>query len=633
MNPHGEIPEFRARYRYFVGAVLISFLILLGRLWQLQIIRGDHYRQASAENFIQEQRVPTVRGVILDRKGRKLADNRSSYDVYVARRFVTDESVERLIRLLAVPPEQASRLRTRIAKIKDGARFSRRVVLRDIGREGMAKLETHKAQLAGVSVVAVPHRTYPHGNLAAHLLGYMNEVSRAELRRDEDEIYSPGDMVGRFGVERMYEAHLRGVPGRERIVVDARGQRKSDEVSAELLRGARRVDPLPGHNLVLTVDLELQRLVERALRRHPSGAAVVIEVGTGRVLASASKPSFDPNTMTARLSRRDARRLLDDPHRPLLDKVFRENYFPGSTYKLIPAIAALESGLIEGDEQVTCSGWHRLGRRSFRCGHAHGKVDLRQAIVESCNVYFYTLAEQVGMDVMARYARLLGLGASTGLGLNGEVPGFIPTKAWYRRRKQAFRIGFTLNAGIGQGNTKVTPVQMASVYAAIASGKLYLPQIVERIETGDGRVVQRFAPRLRRDLDLRPRTLEQIRVALAGVVQERKGTAYEARLEEISVSGKTGTAQVSRRARKGKTIWLADHSWFAAYAPSDRPEIALAVLIEHGGRAAKVAAPVAMEIVRGYFKYLRRGTQRASTPVRGEQADADRVAFGGEARR
>ena len=612
MNPHGEIPEFRRRYRYLVAVVGISFCVLLGRLCQMQVVRGEDYLHKSEDNFVQEVRIPTVRGVVYDRNRREMVTNLPSHDVYVTPRFSNTAVLERVAEELAFPPKRAQAIKQAAQECTGQRRWRPQLVARDITRDQLARLETNRAQLDGISIVSRPHRNYVHGNLAAHVLGYMNEVSADDLARDQSDCYVPGDMIGRFGIERMYETHLRGVVGRRRIVVDARGRQKRGVEAAELLRGEHRVEPQPGQNLILTIDLEVQRLVERALRSYPSGAAVVLEVETGRVLASASKPSFDPNLLTGRLSPGDARRLVQNPHRPLLDKVYREHYFPGSTYKVIPAIAALEEGLVDPEEKILCKGWHSFGRRNFRCSHAHGKVDLHQAIVESCNVYFYTLAERVGMDTMARYAQMFGLGAPTGIGINGEVGGFIPTKAWYARRKQSFRIGFTLNAAIGQGNTKATPIQIAHLYATIANGgTLYLPQLVERIDTSAGAPVQRFRPRVRRKIQVRPRTLELIRSALRGVVNEEKGTAFPVRPETLLVSGKTGTAQVSRRARKGQTIWLQDHSWLAAYAPSDRPQVAVAVMIEHGGRAAKVAAPVAMEILRGYFKYIAPGPHAA----------------------
>jgi penicillin-binding protein 2 len=617
MKYHGEIPEFRARYRYLVAAVVLTFLVLLGRLWQLQIVRGDHFRRQTENNFVQEQRIPTVRGLVFDRRGRRLVSNRPSYDVYVTPRFVTSASIDRFESELALDPERAEAIRARIAKVKGRRRYQRLLLLRDVSRDQLARLETHKDELAGFAVLAVAHRNYEHGNLAAHVLGYMNEVSKRELTRDKDGFYQPGDLIGRFGIERMYETHLRGAPGLERIVVDAKGLQKSDDVTTELLAHLpRRLEPRPGHNLTLTIDLDLQRLTERALRRYPSGAAVVVEVDSGRVLASASRPAFDPNVLTGRLSAEEHGRLVNDPHRPLLDKVFRENYFPGSTYKVVTGLASLEERETDWDEKIVCKRFYRKYRVPKRCSHAHGPTDMSRAIIESCNIYFYTLAERIGLDRIAKYARRFGLGASTGLGLNHEVSGFIPTKAWYARRKRPFRVGYTLNAAIGQGNVKVTPIQIAMLYAALANGgKLYTPQVVETIGTSRSEIVQRFAPRLRRVLQLAPENLARLQQALRGVVDDRDGTAYDTRSADLAVSGKTGTAQVVRRGAK-RSYWQNDHSWFAAYAPSGAPEVAVAVLIEHGGRAARVAAPVAMEIIKGYFRHVKPFARKAGASDR-----------------
>ncbi|MBW2734984.1 MAG: penicillin-binding protein 2 [Deltaproteobacteria bacterium] len=605
MRYHGEIPEFKRRYRYLVAAVVLTFLMLMGRLWQLQVVRGPHFRQQTENNFVQEVRIPMVRGMIHDRRGRRLVQNRPSFDVYATPRFVTEASLSLLLQELKLAPELAAALDRRLKGTKGRRRYQQVLLLRDISRDQLARLETNKAELAGVSVSAVAHREYVHGNLAAHLLGYMNEISKRELKKDKEGIYHPGDLVGRYGVERMYEANLRGMVGFERVVVDASGTRHGESVARELLGTNRRVEPQPGHHLVLTLDLDLQRLVERALRRHRSGAAVVMEVKTGRILASASRPAFDPNVLTGRLSSEEYRRLIEDPHRPLLDKVVRENYFPGSTFKVVTAVAAVEEGLVDWEEKILCKRFYRKYRVPKRCSHAHGLTDLNHALIESCNIFFYTVGERVGIDRIARYARMLGLGASTGLGLNHEVSGFIPTKAWYARTKRRFRVGHTLNAAIGQGDVKVTPIQMVSLFAAIANGgRLMLPQIVERIETSDGQVVQRFEPRLRRTLPIKPATLALIQESLRGVVGHKDGTAFDVRLADIAVSGKTGTAQVARRSKK-RSFWLNDHAWFASYAPSDDPEIVVVVLVEHGGRAAKVAAPAAMEIIRGYFKFVK----------------------------
>jgi penicillin-binding protein 2 len=268
INPHGEIPEFRRRYRYLVVVVGLVFVVLLGRLWQMQIVQGESYRKKSENNFVQGIRIPTVRGLIYDRRGRPLVTNRPSFDVYVTPRFATAATLERLSEELVLPPETAKDLAQRVAAVSGQKRYDPMLALRDISRDQMAHLEAHKEELAGVSVVARAHRNFIHGNLGAHVLGYLNEITAEELGRDKARVYQPGDLIGRHGVERMYEAHLRGVAGREQIVVDARGRRKTGEEAAELLRGERRVEPKPGHNLTLTIDIEVQRLVERSLRAY-----------------------------------------------------------------------------------------------------------------------------------------------------------------------------------------------------------------------------------------------------------------------------------------------------------------------------------------------------------------------------
>jgi penicillin-binding protein 2 len=603
VRSHGEIPEFRRRYRYLVVVVITAVLILIGRFWQLQIVDGDHYRK-QAKHYLRQLALPPVRGLISDRRGQVLARNRPAFDVYLIPKYFDGSIVERLVRELSLKPREAVELQRRLDHLqRRGIKKPWRILV-DVSRDHVAHLEMHKAQIPGINVVLSSQRHYLQGNLAAHVLGYMNQIAPAELARDGKENYQPSDYVGRTGVERKFEALLRGRSGFEPIVVDYRGHRQKGELAQSLLAGRSRQEPRAGYNVVLTVDIELQRIVERALSRHPAGAAVVVEVETGRILASASHPAFDPNIWTGRLSASEARRSIDDPHRPLIDKVYQEHYFPGSIYKVVSAVAAVESRTRKWEQELKCKGWYHFGRRTFRCAHAHGKVNLHEAIVGSCNVFFFQLAEEVGMDAIAKYARLFGLGATTGIGLNGEVSGFIPTKAWYQNRKQPFRVGYTLNAAIGQGNTKTTPIQIAMLYAAIANGgTLYLPQILERVETLQGRAIRRFEKRVRRKLDISPRTLARLRDALEGVVNDRDGTAHDARIDGLSVAGKTGTAQVSRRA-KDKTVWQQDHAWFAAYAPAKAPQIAVVVLIEHGGRAAKVAAPVAMKIISGYFKQL-----------------------------
>jgi penicillin-binding protein 2 len=372
---------------------------------------------------------------------------------------------------------------------------------------------------------------------------------------------------------------------------------------------------VPGNNLVLTLDIDLQRIVERALRGSRAAAAVFLDVETGRILALASKPSFDPNLMSRGLSPEAISRILSDRLRPFRDKALADTYNPGSTFKVITASTALEEKLITLEDKVRCAGYIQVGRRRFRCSKVHKVVNLHDAIVQSCNVFFYDLGARPGMmNRMAKFANELGLGAPSGLGLNNEQAGFVPTEEWHRTqatadgKSEGFVIGHALNTAIGEGAVRVTVLQMALAYAAIANGgKLWLPQIVERVESPDGKVVEEFPPRVRRDVAVSAESLAIIRSGLCGVVADPKGTAYRARSHRVEVAGKTGTAQVYRGGRIGKDdpplpYERVDHAWFAGYAPAAKPRIAFAVLVEHGGHGGSVAAPVAMEIIDNYFE-------------------------------
>ncbi|MCD6498152.1 MAG: penicillin-binding protein 2 [Deltaproteobacteria bacterium] len=604
--------DFGKRFKYLMWIVVAIFAIMVARLFQLQIVEGATYQRKAENNFLHKSIIAPVRGLIEDRNGKVLVHNRPSYNVYIIPRFFTEKSYAKLRSLLKLDDEQIHHIEKRIIAAQGEQRYFSLPAVRDIDRNQLAILETNLAQLSGVRLVAETKRIYPYGPLAAHVLGYLNEVSAGEVKRLKG--YHEGDRIGRYGVERRWEFYLRGIPGLERYVVDARGRKKSEAIQRRLLGSVkkRRFDPRPGYNLVLTLDADVQKIVERALRWHRSGAAVVVQVNTGRILAMASKPSFDPNMLSGRLSREQARKLYDNPYHPMLDKVLQGSYFPGSTYKVIPAVAALEERLVDPSEIIYCKGYIEFGKASkFRCSHVHGPVNLHYAIVRSCNVFFYRMAERIGMDRMARYARDFGLGTPTGLGLNSETGGFIPTKAWYNKNMPGgFRIGNTLNSGVGQGNVLVTPLQLAMVYAAIANGgKLYLPQIVDRIETPDGQVVQDFPQKIRRRVQVSPKTLNIIRSALHEVINDPLGTAYDARIPGIDASGKTGTAQVAKRgmSAKNRSDWwrFMDHAWFASYAPTSHPQIVVVVLIEHGGSAARVAAPVALKIIRDYFALMK----------------------------
>jgi penicillin-binding protein 2 len=629
-----ELPEIRHRSQVLSVIVALVFLALGGRLFYLQIIEGDSFYRMTAENIIRTITLPATRGQIRDRKGRVLATMVPSYDIEVYPSQLTRESYDRLRALMGPDVEHFltwEAIKAEATKGKDRTL----VVAENVSREVMAQLET-SLDKPGIHVAAVQRRHYPNGTTAAHAIGYLNEISAEELKTRKDEGYQAGDTIGRTGIERQWEPYLRGQKGFEKVVVNRRGLRRTDVRIADLVTdGPIKQASSPGNNIVLTLDLDVQRIVERALRGVRSAAAVVIDIETGRVLAIASKPAFDPNMMSGGLSQESVARVLSDRLRPFRDKALSDTFNPGSTFKAITALTGLEEKVIVPEDKVKCGGHIQIGRRRFRCTKAHKTVNLYDAIVQSCNVFFYDLGSRPGMmNRMAKYAADFGLGAPSGLGLNGEQPGFIPTEEWHRaqatadKKSEGFVVGHALNTAIGEGAVRVTVLQMALLYATLAAdGKLWLPQIVERVESPAGQVIEEFPPRVRREVSVSAESLAFLRRALFGVIYESKGTAYKARPRRIEIAGKTGTAQVFQGGRRGGDepplpYERVDHAWFDGFAPAAKPRIAFAVLVEHGGHGGSVAAPVAVEIVDNYF----------DTVVPPEERNPPRLSHRGERR-
>jgi penicillin-binding protein 2 len=586
----------------------IAFMVLFGRIFYLQVVAYNLYAAIAQENILKTLSLPATRGIIRDAQGRVVAQNRPAYRMYITpSRLRSPADLNRIIELLQLDAQETAQLREKLASIAERRRSHQIEVLRELEREQLAALETHARELTAVDVISVPVRDYPFGKLASHAVGYLNEINAEELERNQDLGYRAGDTVGRSGVERAWEAFLRGRRGYKRIYVDARGRRSRLKPNAPLENMTE--EPAPGRDLTLTLDMDLVRMLERAFRGHPSGAAVVVDVNTGKVRALFSKPSYDLNEMSGKLSVERARELNESPFRPLIDKTLYDTYYPGSTFKPVSALAGLGDGIVDDKYQVDCGGYYQLGKRRFRCEHVHKEISMRDALTRSCNIFFYRLAELVGMDRLARYAHQLGLGEKTGIAINTESRGFISTKAWYEERGEVFRVGYTLNAAIGQGNTRVTLIQLAMAYAAMANGgTLHVPQLVESMHAPDGALIEQFEPRVRRKLGYRPEHIALIHSALWGVVNEEKGTAHTAKIDgAVTMAGKTGTAQVERYMRHRKDeqrAWYVNrpHAWFAGWAPAEDPELAIVVLVEHGGGGGKNAAPIATETLKQYFE-------------------------------
>ena len=608
LSQRREVGEFRKRYRWMALFVVLVFGGIVARIAQVQLFQQDRWSGIAQQNITKTLELPATRGVIRDIDGRVVASNRPSYDVYTTPRLLDPEAVQRIASLMGLGKEEQATLESRLAEVPQSRRSHQLKLYGDIDRDQLAALETHLAELPALDIVTVPLRDYPYATLGAHLIGYLNEVNAEDLARATDpSAYRSGDRIGRSGLEKHYEHLLKGTRGFRRVVVDARGKAldgaRPDSLEVEMLR-----KPVPGHEIQLTIDMELMEAFDRAFRPHPSGAAVVVDIHTGAVRALYSKPVYDPNEMSSGLSTKRYAELTGDPFRPLIDKTIYETYFPGSTFKVITALAALEDAVVDPSQRVECLGSMKIGRQKFRCNKRHGWVDLYEAIVQSCNVYFWELAEEVGLERINGYAMAFGFGERTGIGVNSEASGFLATREWYTEHYGAFRIGYTLNTAIGQGNTRVTVLQLALANAAIANGgTLYVPQVVQNVKAPDGSLSDTFQPRVKREVGVSAEHLDMMRRALIDVVQDESGTAYRARNKDgVRVAGKTGTAQVV--GRKGRTeesssAWYLDrsHGWFAGFAPADDPQVAFAVLVEHGGSGGASAAPIATAVMQQYF--------------------------------
>jgi penicillin-binding protein 2 len=621
-----DMREIRPRVYRGAFIVVCALVVLLVRLFQLQISRGDDYAYQSINNYKKSLFVPADRGVIKDRHGAVLVDNRPSFDVFLTPAFCKGkekaEVMAHLAQLLKLAPEDVEHMQheyDRAMNSKDKLeRFRPYLVSLDIPRDFVDVLEAHRQELSCVDLIPTPHRNYNPAIAAGlgHILGYMSEVTPDEMDATDENgqpLYRRGQTIGRRGLERRWEKELRGEDGKENVVVDAKG-RRLDEAMNEMLitAGDRFVPATPGKNLILSLDARLQKAADEAFPGR-AGAVVVLEAQTGFVLALVSRPSFDPNKMSGRISRAELKEMFEDPLKPMLNRAMNENYHPGSTFKVVTSLAGLERGLLTERSSLSCGGHFTLGGHTWRCDkpQGHGGLDVRRALQVSCDVFYYRLGDMLGLDPISQMAHMLGYGQPTGFDIgNRENPGNIPDSDSVLKVYGFNGRGHAINASIGQGGVDVTPLQQAVAYAAVANGGfLYKPQIVRRIETGDGHIEQEFGPLLAREgrLPIKPENLQLIREALTLVVNKPGGTAYRSRLPDIQFAGKTGTAQVIKLGAKqnNKTAsikyWSRDHAWFAAFAPADKPEIVVVVLNEHGGWGAETAAPPASRIIRAWL--------------------------------
>ncbi len=625
-----EARELRKRLQFAFIVVVAVFTLILFRLTYLQIIQGDRFRNLSESNRVRVRVVTAPRGVIYDAKGRILVDNRPAFDVKLVPEDVKNvgEAVERVGRLLGLSDQEIA---ARIADARGAPAFRPLLVKGDVSRDELALVETRKLDLPGVFVDVGQRRAYRYGRLAAHLLGYMGEISKAELERPEYKDYRQGEFIGKVGVERRYEVDLRGIHGQKHVEVDAAGR----EVTV-----LREISGIPGKDLYLTIDLDLQLAAEEAMK-DKAGAVIALDPRTGDVLATVSAPTFDPDVFARGITSAEWTALTKDPRKPLNNKGIQGTYPPGSTWKVVMAAAGLETGTITPQTTIDDPGYFIFGGRRFRNWKpgGHGAVALYDSLVQSCDTYYYWLGSRLDIDQIAETAVGMGFGRPTGIELNGERPGVVPSTAWKRERlKQPWYPGETISVAIGQGATTVTPLQLVNAYAALANGgRLWTPQVVRQVVDLDGRVVRERQRRLLGRTPTTPETRAAIMRGLVGVVEDKKGTAYGHRLKEIRMAGKTGTAQVGKlySVKEEQSIpwFLRDHAWFVAVSPDEEAEIAVVALVEHGGHGGTAAAPVVRQVIERYWELKRaQQTVRLETPrrtVRREAREEIRSAIAG----
>ncbi|HWO41101.1 MAG TPA: penicillin-binding protein 2 [Candidatus Eisenbacteria bacterium] len=592
--------ELRRRARVLYLLVVLAFAGLFSRLFFLQIIDGDRYTYLSENNRVRLKRIPGTRGMVFDNDRRLLVDSRPSFDLL----FVPEDASD---------PEATLRLLARYLKRDDEefvalyhenrnrAAFDEIVLGRDVDWATVVSVETHQIDLPGVTLRVRPRRNYADGPAGAHVLGYLGEIGPNQLKELRPLGYTSGDEIGHFGLEKQWEAVLRGRSGGQQVEVDALGRR---------VRVLHEVPDVPGYTVHLTLDQRLQQAAFEALQGK-EGTIVVLDVHSGAVLAMVSAPAFDPNAFARGIRPDEWRALVRDRLRPLSNRAIQGQYPPGSTFKIVMAIAGLEEGMIQPEQRISDPGFYQVGNRAFRDWkkEGHGAVDLHKALVESCDVYFYQAGQRIGIDNIAKWARAFGLGEKTGIALDDEKSGLVPDSQWKRKRfRQPWYPGETPSVAIGQGYLTVTPLQMVNMMAAVANGGiLYRPYIVKRVESVEGAVLQEYGPEKIRTIPVARETLDRVRNALWDVVKGAGGTGGAARSKIVTIAGKTGTAQVAEMRgayvkSEQLSYFIRDHAWFVAYAPAEDPKIAIVTLVEHGGHGGSAAAPLAKKVIEKYFE-------------------------------
>lgn len=570
--------------------VLFSYLsvagvvFLLVGFWKLQVVQSGHFADLAERNGIRSIPIIAPRGTMLDREGRVLVDSYPSFSILLLRDNpkLLERSLPQIEEGLGITNED---LRQQLEAAKNEPKFLPIIIKPAASAADIAFVESHRADLPALDLMMVQRRRYPHNEMLANTVGYVGEVSPQELDRSDGH-YRPGDIVGKAGLEKEYNSQLEGIDGMRRVVVNSIGK---------TMRTLDNVEAIPGKPVQLTIDYDLQAVAEADFT-NKVGALIAMDARTGEVLAMVSRPTFDPNDFAVRIPPAEWQRLNSDPETPLLNRAIQAQLAPGSVFKIVMATAMLESKAIPANYTVYCPGYAQFYGRTFHCDHAHGSVDLHKGIVASCDVYFYNVGKQLGIDRIAQYATGLGLGRRTGIDLPGEEPGLIPSEDWVERLyHHKWYPGSTISVSIGQGAVMVTPIQLARMITAVATGgTLIQPHLLKNVTD--------LKPE---SFPLAENTVEQVTQGMYGVVNEADGTTSGmVKLQNIEFCGKTGTAQVmgyDLRNRLGKQKEVKDNGWFVGYAPRRNPEIVVAALVQRGGWGSVSAAPIVRDVVKTYY--------------------------------
>lgn len=615
-----------SRIRVFTGSVVAVFFVYFICFWYMQIVRGPYYEQQAGENIFRSFPLPAPRGLILDRENRILAENRLSHNLFLTPKLAKNlkNTLGFLSEVLETTPEELRRTLK-----KEGSIQSARPVLiyQDLTLSQLAYISARRIEYPELEVTHEQKRSYPYSELFSHVIGYVGEISEQQQGSDEFAGAKARDVVGQTGLERYYNSDLTGRPGYEQKVVNSYG------VELEEFTPEKKL-PIPGSALRLTLDLNLQRVAEEAMYEgERKGAVVALGIHTGEVLALFNEPKYDPNEFIPRIPPASWRALISDPGHPLQNRALQNKFSPGSVFKVVMALAGLQEGKITPSTTVFCGGSQYIYNRTFRCWKpgGHGTVNLRKAIAQSCDVYFYNLGMRMDIDVIARYSRLLGMGSPTGIDLPNEAAGLVPDREWKERvAHDKWYPGETISVAIGQGPILTTALQLANLFSTISrDGRQIQPRVLNEVVDAEGNVLRRDHPVDRQIQGISPENYEIVKSALWAVVNEN-GTAYRSRLEGYDMCGKTGTVQVvgydrGKDLSKREQEKYGDHAWFIAFAPLSDPEIAVAVFVEHGGHGSEAAAPVAKKIVAAYF--AGKEPQAAEEPqvARLEQRSANKV--------